>query len=609
MTDPTPATPEQSEPTMPAGPAVPAMPAQRTEFEPLSANADATVANPAHAHDPWSREAETVAVPASGEAPGAPGAPLEMGTQVEMGTYAMSGLPGGEVAGAPVKRRHRTRLVLILSAVLIVLVGAGAFAAAKYIGYGIVEPETAVPASVSAFMRIDLSPGLRDELAFNSLVKKFPRDGKSTQDLVTTVEKKASTSAGLSYDTDVKPWFGGRAGIAEWTNAAGKPVALIVLASKNDGAAKTALAKVQKREGEDFGFVLSNGYAIIAGEDTGAQADAVAAAAAAKSHNLADSASYKSALSHISGHNLVIGYADLGSLSKLMSTELQSEGGAGLTGLAPDNGSIDPLLSMFGGSGSQSLSGSLSKLTGTIIVGGSVVSDGVEVHAHTQDLGTAAGSTASTNVRSTLDAMPDTTTFGFATDGLDPNSATVKQLMQTLGSSATALEGGPDGSDAGSAAMLQALTQPLTSILTAKVISLAVTGISGGLPSGFLAIDTRDAASAQSIMSTITELTGGGAVPGVDIKNDGTHIQATMGGPVSTSKLSGSSLYTETTKGMSNEQSMVYIDVQKIVALVQANGGDISASDKAQIAPVKSIGMGVTSSGTSTDAVVRVIIK
>ena len=96
------------------------------------------------------------------------------------------------------------------------------------------EPESAVPASVVAFARIDVNPGLRDKLDFDSLVKKFPTNGKSTTDVVTSVEKSAATSAGLDYTTDVKPWFAGQAGVAAWPDAAGKPVVLLVFASKDD---------------------------------------------------------------------------------------------------------------------------------------------------------------------------------------------------------------------------------------------------------------------------------------------------------------------------------------------------------------------------------------
>ena len=156
--------------------------------------------------------------------------------------------------------------------------------------------------------------------------------------------------------------------------------------------------------------------------------------------------------------------------------------------------------------------------------------------------------------------------------------------------------------------MVQAISGAITDLLTAKVISLAFTGLSGDLPSGFLSVDARDAAAAQTLMTTIDQFTGGKTIPGVAITNSGTHVQASMGGPASTGKLSSVPLYQQTMAGMSTSGGAIYIDVQKIVKLVDANGGDLSPSDKAQIAPIKAIGISSTSSGTSSDGLVRVII-
>ena len=203
-------------------------------------------------------------------------------------TAAFEGAPATEVVAKP--RRRRTTLVLAIVAVVVVLLGAGAYAGARYwTGAGITEPESAVPASVVAFARIDVNPGVRDKLDFQSLIEKFPTHGKSAADVVTSVEKSVASSAKLDYTTDVKPWFAGQAGVAEWVDSAGKPVMLLAFASKDDAAAKKALAKVQaKQTAGQFGFVVSGGYALIAGADGNAQADATAASAAAAKHNLAD---------------------------------------------------------------------------------------------------------------------------------------------------------------------------------------------------------------------------------------------------------------------------------------------------------------------------------
>src|SRR4051794_16231952 len=201
------------------------------------------------------------------------GIPTE-GTVIEFGGTQ----PG--VAEAPRKRRRRG-VFIAASTAAVVLIGAGAYAGVRaWTGSGNTEPESVMPATASAFARIDLNPGVRDKLSFDNLVKKFPTNGKSTTDVLTEIETNAATSAGLDYTTDVKPWFDGRIGVAAWADAKGTPVGLLTLASKDDAKAKVTLAKVQTAKGgaAKFGFVLKGGYALIALADSGAQADATAAA-------------------------------------------------------------------------------------------------------------------------------------------------------------------------------------------------------------------------------------------------------------------------------------------------------------------------------------------
>ncbi len=647
MTDPTPATPEPVDASAPDALTVPAMPAQRTDSE--------------GANDPWSREAETVGVPASDltDAPLDPASTLEVSAAPsDPHDGAMTEIAPAAAEGTPKRRRRRTPIVISASAVLVLLLGVGAYAGVRaWTGAGIKEAESAVPASVSAFARIDIKPGYRDQLAFDNLVKKFPT-GKSTQDFLTTEETNVSKSAGLNFNADVKPWFAGQVGAAEWTNAAGKPVSLLVFSSKDDAAAKTALGKVQAKEGKDFGFVLSNGFAIIAGSDT-AQPDAVAAAAAAKAHNLADSPTYKSAISHLAGHNLVIAYVDLASLGKVAGTQMPGSDLLGsdsdplpgsdascpavLPTIDPSSttdpfGGIDPMCfinSPTGGLGgtdsiggsssmmpgllaSSALSGAFATLKGTIVIGGSVVDDGVEIRAHIDGLSADATRTAGVDVAKTLQAMPDTTVVGVALDGLDPKSSAATSLAQSLsglsgmltgGSIGFASPDGPTGNGAAIAQILQNLAGPIQSIMTSKVISLALTGMTGGIPTGYVSVDFGSAADASSTMTAIQSVMNAGQIPGVSIDQNGAQIKATIGGPASSGKLSSVGLFTEATKGMSNDSMMAYVNVQKLVAAMNAKGSGMTAQQKAQIAPIKAIAVSTTSAGTSSDELVRVIIK
>ncbi len=151
VTEPTPATPEQS-----ATPQTQSETPEQSEATVPAprAESEATVPTDGKTADPWSREAETV--PVTAETPVA--VPADA-----LPTAAFQGAPATEgFVDAPVAkpRRRRTTLVLAIVAVVVVLLGAGAYAGARYwTGAGITEPESAVPASVVLFARIDVNPG------------------------------------------------------------------------------------------------------------------------------------------------------------------------------------------------------------------------------------------------------------------------------------------------------------------------------------------------------------------------------------------------------------------------------------------------------------------
>jgi hypothetical protein len=614
---------------------------------------DATVHQPGTAHDPWNRDGVTTPAPGPGYQPypqptayeqqpyNAPAGPAAQpygaqpygaqpygaqpygaqpyGTQPYYGSQQpgspeqpgypqptaydpAGGFPPfdqnisystlGPVEPAPKPRGRRRALVLSISTVVLLLLGVGAYAAVRaWTGAGNAEPETAMPASVGAFARIDFNPGVRDKLAFDDLVKKFPTNGKSTSDLITSLETQAAAALNLDYTTDVKPWFDGRIGVAEWTDHQGKPIGLIDLASKDDTAAKATLAKLQAQQGAGtFGYVVQDGYVLIAtGGQQNAQAEAEDAAAEAKTSSLSDSSAFKSASGHLKGNNLVILYADLHSLGQLLSSQVSSLDGAGSSFGQFGIGGL------LGGSGSTSLS----DLSGTIIVGASVVDDGVEIRAHAEGSSLLAGTgNGTTDARAALDALPETTIAGLSFDGLDPNSASAKSLSQSL----DGLLGQAFG---GGSANTQAISRAATTLLTSKVLTIALTGLSNGLPSLLVSADTRDASGAAAIKQTVDQLLQGENVPGLQVTQDGTHIQATFGNAGS-GHLGDDALYKETMSGMNHVQQALYLNVQKLVSAAADSLGPGVLSD---IGPIKAIGLSDSGSASGSDTLIRIVIK
>jgi len=294
-----------------------------------------------------------------------------------------------------------------------------------------------------------------------------------------------------------------------------------------------------------------------------------------------------------------------------MKSELGSAGAAAsLLGDSGNAGTASAISSVTGMLGSGATA--FDSLKGTIAVGGSIVDNGLEIRIHTEGQ-TAAP--AGTNVRPTLDAMPDSTIVGLAVDGADPNGAAMKQVGPLLGSMLGGVLGGggddPTDPDAGAPvdpSLTQALTGAITDVLTSKVISLAFTGLSGKTPTGFVSLEPRDAAAEHTLTTIIGQFTGGKATPGVAVTDSNGRVQVTLGSPASSGKLSSLSLYQQTMAGMSTSGDSVYVDVQKLAKLIEANGGHQSASDEAQIASVKSIGFSSTSTGTTSDGLIRFII-
>ncbi len=551
--------------------------------------------------------------------------------------------PGGETlvdfgGGEPPAPRPGRRRAIVVSAstALLLLVGVGAYAGVRAWTGSAVEPESAMPASVSAFVRVDFNPGYGDKLTVNGLVKKFPTHGKSATDLVANLEMKIAKEAGLDYATDVKPWFAGRAGVGAWTDAQGKPVALIALASTDDAKAEATLTKLRQTKGADsFGFAMEKGYALIAGSDGDMQAAAAAAAAETKTATLADSATFKSTVAHVGGGNLLLGYADLGKVSALIksaSTSALDESGGGFdVGPGSDPLAIAPL-GIFGMPGLGAAGAGSSALTGFAAVGGKVTGDGIEVRAHVDGL--KATATAGTKVMSTLSAEPSATIVGASTAGLDPNSDAAKQLSSTLGmlANGAALGSGAStddpfagdptdpfagkpgtdpfgdpGTDPLTGTLRSAIANVITPVLTAKQLTVAFTGLGGDHTPGLLInVQERDATAASSLADSINQLASGAPADLLKVTHSGSSVNATVGTPVMGGSLGASDLFTTTMAGMSDASSAGYVDVQKLIALT---GSGMPSTARADLAPVKSIGFGVTSSGTASDILIRVVVK
>jgi hypothetical protein len=469
-------------------------------------------------------------------------------------------------------------------AVVVLLLGGGAYAGLRsWYGWGANEPESAVPAGALAFARVDLDPGYSEQLKLASLLSKFPKPDSGDGDQIQQVEHNLLDGLGLDFNTDIKPWFAHRAGVAAWLGNGGHPVVLVALASKDDSKAASALAGVQSKRGLDrFGYTIKDGYALIAVGSRGAQADADAARTATSSQSLADSKPFTDAMARLDGAHVALVYVDLaatgaafnGALADLVPTRE-------LGGAAPD----------------------LTKMTGTLAVTADAASDGIEVRF----AGTGPTSTTSDDLdaKDALDALPAGSVVAGVLPGLTPDDSLTSSLTGLLNGSLFAVPSFP-GDSGPSQAETKQLSDGLIAFLTARKISFAFTKIDDSGPIGFVAADTRDSAAAGKVKTAVQQLLRDSPSPDVSVEEQGTTVRIRIGNPDTGGRLANQSLYTEAMAGMPNHPgTALYIDVQQLIA----SDKTMTDKERRESAPIKAVGFAVSRHGGSVDGLLRVVIK
>ncbi len=521
--------------------------------------------------------------PAYGQpAYGAPayGAPA----QPPPGTWAPPYPPGGYPPPPPPPRRRRGPIIIAAVAVFVLLLSGGAYAGLRaWYGWGNSEPESAVPAGVLAFARLDLDPGYSEQLKLASVLSKFPKPDSGTQ--VSQVEHNLldTSSLGLDFTTDVQPWFADRVGFAAWMNSGSQPVLLVALASKDDGKAASSLARAQNNSGRNpFGYTVKDGYALLAVGGRNAQADADAARTAVNNKSLANSGRFSDAMARLDGAHLALVYVDLAAVG--------SAAKGALADLVPSR--------QLGSTTSD-----LSKLTGTLALTADAASNGVEVRF--AGTGLTPATTEDPDAKAALDALPGGSLVAGALPGLDPNDSTTNSLGDLLNGSFFGASGPTYGSGP-SQTEVKELTDGLMAFVTARTISFAFTKVDSAGPSGLVAADTRDSAAAAKVNAAVQRLMQESPGAPVNVDQQGTTVRIRVGNPDTSGRLSDRSLYREAMAGMpARPGSAFYADVQQLLA------ADRSMTDKErrQVEPIKAVGFAVSRHGGNVDGLLRVVIR
>jgi hypothetical protein len=171
---------------------------------------------------------------------------------------------------APPGPRRTGRLVVIAvtSAVALVAVAGGAFAAYTTLSGGGAQPHDVVPASVEAYARLDVDPSASQKIALLKLIRKFPDAAKSIgiknadQDVRKLVfdELVPDTCPDVDYKADVKPWLGERIGVGVQVK---DETAIVAVQVTDEKKARAGIKSLFKCAGEKYGIAFLDGYALL----------------------------------------------------------------------------------------------------------------------------------------------------------------------------------------------------------------------------------------------------------------------------------------------------------------------------------------------------------
>ena len=178
---------------------------------------------------------------------------------------------------------RRLLVIGLVAALVVAVLGGGAWAAYSFLSGSGPRPEEALPASTVAVVSIDLDPSAGQKIAAIKAIRKFPSLKKSLgleadDDLRKYIFDKATESGdcdGLDFDDDVKPWIGKRAALGAVDLGDDTPAPVIALQITDRDKARTGISGIADcaGAGDDFKWAIGDDYLIAS--DSQEHADAI----------------------------------------------------------------------------------------------------------------------------------------------------------------------------------------------------------------------------------------------------------------------------------------------------------------------------------------------
>ncbi|RNL79708.1 DUF3352 domain-containing protein [Nocardioides marmorisolisilvae] len=204
-----------------------------------------------------------------------------------------------EVLGTAPSGGRRVLVIGLVAALVVAVLGSGAWAAYSFLFGGGPQPEEALPSTTVAVVSVDLNPSAGQKINAIKTIRKFPGLKKSLglntdDDLRKFIFDKATESGdckGIDFDKNVKPWIGKRAAFGAVDLGGDSPAPVIALQISDRDKARTGFSRIADcaGAGDDFKWAIGDDYLIAS--DSQAHADTILSEGQKKS--LADDPAYK----------------------------------------------------------------------------------------------------------------------------------------------------------------------------------------------------------------------------------------------------------------------------------------------------------------------------
>lgn len=221
-------------------------------------------------------------------------------------------------AGVAPARRRRGPVIwgLVALAVVALALTAAAFGL-KLVGGG-PQPDTLVPSTALAYLRVDTDPSVGQKVSAVRFLQKVPQvkgavdSGDPRKRLVDALIER-SGKKDLSYARDIEPWLGDRIAVAVLPpkSEGADPEPLVVVQVKDEAKARAGIAKLSAGDTDKPEVTFKDGYALLTSAGNGK-----AVTAALAKGTLADSTTYAGDVAAVGDQGVASGWVDLAALAK-----------------------------------------------------------------------------------------------------------------------------------------------------------------------------------------------------------------------------------------------------------------------------------------------------